>query len=515
MGGRVAEELIFGDDYITTGASVISMVATKIAKMMVTRFAMSDKLGVMTYGDVTKQSPETQAAIEQEVRVLLKDSITCKKHPETYSKEPKKLADALLRYETLDARDPDGDCEMALCGGVNCIIEPRVFVALSKAKMISPEGTSKPFSKRADGYGRGEGCGVVLLKPLKNAVKDCNKIWGVISKTAVNQDGRSVTPITKPSMAQQEELLRRIYSESDLADVQYIEAHGTGTPVGDPVEAGSILNVIGKARSPCSGTLLIGSVKDAVKVLYHRSTLQSKVTDWCSDGDFHTGRYWTKNIREPVLFEKTLRVATGGEQSGRNVVFVEIGPRKALQRNIHETLGNDTIVLPSVQPEKDYESVLSTLGKLFELGINVDWHHLYKGYETLPTALPVYQFDLSKKQLNFEEVRQEGKVLVELKGVTLDGGLVDQSATERRQEELENGEERRQGNGSDSGQTLVGSDDTTTGGGTSGAQERRAGPQAREREKEWEDALWNTGEVEYSTRPPSTTATATAAATPL
>lgn len=57
---------------------------------------------------------------------------------------------------------------MALCGGVNSIIEPRVFVALSKAKMISPEGTSKPFSSRTDGYGRGEGCGVVLLKPLKN-----------------------------------------------------------------------------------------------------------------------------------------------------------------------------------------------------------------------------------------------------------------------------------------------------------------------------------------------------------
>lgn len=60
-----------------------------------------------------------------------------------------------------------GDSDMAVCGGVNCIFEPRVFVALSKAKMISPEGTSKPFSKRADGYGRGEGCGVVLLKSLK------------------------------------------------------------------------------------------------------------------------------------------------------------------------------------------------------------------------------------------------------------------------------------------------------------------------------------------------------------
>lgn len=60
-----------------------------------------------------------------------------------------------------------GDCDMAVCGGVNCIIEPRVFVALSKAKMISPDGTSKPFTTKADGYGRGEGCGVLLLKPLK------------------------------------------------------------------------------------------------------------------------------------------------------------------------------------------------------------------------------------------------------------------------------------------------------------------------------------------------------------
>ncbi|KAJ0022788.1 hypothetical protein NQD34_014922 [Periophthalmus magnuspinnatus] len=139
-----------------------------------------------------------------------------------------------------------GDCEMAVCAGVNCIIEPRVFVALSKAKMISPEGISKPFSIKADGYGRGEGCGVVLLKLLKNAIHDCNKIWGIISKTAVNQDGRYVSPITKPSMLQQEELLRQIYSENDLANVQYIEAHGTGTAIGDPTEAGSIANVIAK-----------------------------------------------------------------------------------------------------------------------------------------------------------------------------------------------------------------------------------------------------------------------------
>uniref|UniRef100_A0A3Q0QW49 Fatty acid synthase 2 n=1 Tax=Amphilophus citrinellus TaxID=61819 RepID=A0A3Q0QW49_AMPCI len=684
-----------------------------------------------------------------------------------------------------------GDCEMAVCGGVSCIFEPRVFVALSKAKMISPDGTSKPFSNRADGYGRGEGCGVVLLKPLKTALQDHDHIWGIISKTAVNQDGHSVTPITKPSMMQQEELLRRIYSESDLANVQYIEAHGTGTPAGDPTEARSISNVIAKSRPPGSKTLWIGSVKsnightesaagvaglikvllmmkhetivpsvfytdntssvdaaalnikipketekwecsgarvagvnnfgfggtnahaivkqhiqsyakqkcdkkqvkyfvmsanssksltmmmedtinqleaenkfdldsflytsacrrthqkhkyrkaiavssvvdlkekliatadknvsasysnprlvfvfcgngltyhgmckqllknelifrekikeirelfqnwsdldildalesdfessdfqnpdvvqpllfaiqvgittllrhwgvkpdailghsvgevaaahcsgllsleDAVKVIYFRSILQRKVTGGkmlvisnlavseaasllppysgkvcfaafnspqsCTlsgdahaierlhkelsnsansqnlflrvldvpaayhshmmdpilpdivgkigflqvndldtelfstvtgkevqEGDFCTGEYWARNIREPVAFEQAVKSASRGN---KNTVFVEIGPRRALQRNIMESLGNDTIVLASVQPDKDHESVISVVSKLFELGVQVDWNTFYNGYETVPLPFPKYQFDCSDKDV--------------------------------------------------------------------------------------------------------------------
>uniref|UniRef100_A0A665X7T0 Mycolipanoate synthase-like n=1 Tax=Echeneis naucrates TaxID=173247 RepID=A0A665X7T0_ECHNA len=684
-----------------------------------------------------------------------------------------------------------GDCDMAVCGGVNCIIEPRVFVALSKAKMISPEGTSKPFSNRANGYGRGEGCGVVLLKPLQKAVEDHDHIWGVISKTSVNQDGRSVTPITKPSMTQQEELLRRIYSESDLANVQYIEAHGTGTPVGDPTEAGCISNVIAKARPPGSEALRIGSVKgnightesaagvaglikvllmmkhetivpsvfysedtagidakalnikvprkpekwegsgariagvnnfgfggtnahaivrqykqsslrtrnketqpkhfvmsanskkslslmmedtikqlqtersvdlecllytsacrrshlkhkyrkaipvsstvdlteklsaalnknislslsdprlvfvfcgngltyhgmckqllkhepvfrdkireitrlferlsalsildtlesefessdfqnaevvqpllfaiqvgitsllrrwgvkpdailghsvgevaaahcsglisleDAVKVIYVRSTLQSKVTGGkmlvvsnvavsevaallprysdrvclaafnspqsCTlsgdadaikslheelstsangqnlflrvldvpvayhshmmdpilpdimdtigslqvndldvelfstvtgkeiqQGDFCTGEYWARNIREPVAFEQAVKSASRGM---KNIIFVEIGPRRALQRNIMESLDSDTAVLASVQPEKDHETITSVVSKLFELGFQVDWNAFYKGYETTPLPFPKYKFDCSDRDV--------------------------------------------------------------------------------------------------------------------
>uniref|UniRef100_A0A7N5ZTF2 ATP-dependent zinc metalloprotease YME1L1 n=1 Tax=Anabas testudineus TaxID=64144 RepID=A0A7N5ZTF2_ANATE len=106
MGGRVAEEIIFGNENITTGASSDFDSATKIAKMMVTRFGMCEKLGVMTYTDMTEQSPETQAAVEHEVRVLLKDSYErAKALLKSHTKEHKNLADALLMYETLDAKE--------------------------------------------------------------------------------------------------------------------------------------------------------------------------------------------------------------------------------------------------------------------------------------------------------------------------------------------------------------------------------------------------------------------------
>ncbi|KAM8967766.1 ATP-dependent zinc metalloprotease YME1L1 isoform 2-T2 [Pelodytes ibericus] len=106
MGGRVAEEIIFGTEHITTGASSDFDSATKIAKLMVTRFGMSEKLGVMTYTDTAKLSPETQAAIEQEVRTLLKDSYErAKQILKTHTKEHKNLAEALLMYETLDGKE--------------------------------------------------------------------------------------------------------------------------------------------------------------------------------------------------------------------------------------------------------------------------------------------------------------------------------------------------------------------------------------------------------------------------
>uniref|UniRef100_A0A1A7X060 ATP-dependent zinc metalloprotease YME1L1 n=2 Tax=Iconisemion striatum TaxID=60296 RepID=A0A1A7X060_9TELE len=106
MGGRVAEEIIFGHENITTGASSDFDSATRIARMMVTRYGMCEKLGVMTFSDMAEQSPETQAAVEHEVRVLLKESYDrAKALLKSHAKEHKSLADALLMYETLDAKE--------------------------------------------------------------------------------------------------------------------------------------------------------------------------------------------------------------------------------------------------------------------------------------------------------------------------------------------------------------------------------------------------------------------------
>ncbi|CAG05481.1 unnamed protein product [Tetraodon nigroviridis] len=481
-----------------------------------------------------------------------------------------------------------GDCQMALCGGVSCILEPGMFVALSKAKMISPGGTSKPFSSKADGYGRGEGCGVVLLKPLKDRLCAAETVdFQALSYTSACRRSHSRHKYRKSfSASSLSDLKRQLTSslktktESTRSDVQLgfvfcgngvaykgmckqlirvpafrdkikqvesiLQHHNsicisqwfTGEDENDDATTPSAVQpllfaiqvglvaalkhwgvtpdfVIGHsvgevAAAHCSGLL---SLEDAVKVLHLRSTFQNKVTGGkmllvsnvsveevletlpefsgrvcvaafnspqsctlsgdadavdslreklrvvfserslflheldvpaayhshmmdpilddieksidllraenkqCelystvtgrsySDGDFSTGRYWARNIREPVLFEQTLHAAANDAKARRDVVFVEISPRRALHRNIQETLGEGTVVLPAVLPGSSYGTVMSTLGKLFELGVSVDWHLVYCGFETLPTNLPIYQFVCAKKEVKYNTVRK-------------------------------------------------------------------------------------------------------------
>jgi acyl transferase domain-containing protein/NADPH:quinone reductase-like Zn-dependent oxidoreductase/NADP-dependent 3-hydroxy acid dehydrogenase YdfG/aryl carrier-like protein len=139
-----------------------------------------------------------------------------------------------------------GTCEMALAGGVNCMLDPGPFIAFSSANMLSPTGGIYTFDERADGFVRGEGCGFVLLKPLDRAVADGDRIYGVIRHSMVNQDGYTPT-LTSPSGEAQQAMLEALIAGAsiDPADVDYVEAHGTGTPVGDPIEAAAIGRVFG------------------------------------------------------------------------------------------------------------------------------------------------------------------------------------------------------------------------------------------------------------------------------
>jgi len=154
-----------------------------------------------------------------------------------------------------------GECALALAGGVNLILSPEVSVALSRARMLAPDGRCKTFDAAADGYARGEGCGVVVLKRLSDAQRDGDRILAVLRGSAVNQDGPT-GGFTVPSGAAQRALLRTALASAKLApaDIDYLEAHGTGTLLGDPIEVVALADVFGENR-PAGRPLLIGSVK--------------------------------------------------------------------------------------------------------------------------------------------------------------------------------------------------------------------------------------------------------------
>jgi acyl transferase domain-containing protein/SAM-dependent methyltransferase len=154
-----------------------------------------------------------------------------------------------------------GRSTLALAGGVSLILSPETSVVLAKAGMLSPSFRCKSFDAGADGFARGEGCGVVVLKRLADAERDGDRIMAVIRGAAVNQDGRSAG-LTAPNGQAQRSLLRDALADADLGpeQVQYVEAHGTGTHLGDPVEAQALAAVYGPTR-PRDMPLWLGSIK--------------------------------------------------------------------------------------------------------------------------------------------------------------------------------------------------------------------------------------------------------------
>ncbi|MBR9970322.1 non-ribosomal peptide synthetase [Magnetospirillum sulfuroxidans] len=151
-----------------------------------------------------------------------------------------------------------GDCEMAVIGGVNTIVTPEAHINFAKAGMLSPDGRCKTFSADANGYVRGEGIGMIVLRRLSEAQRDGDPIIAVIKASAINHGGRA-NSLTAPNTSAQSQLIREALARAGFAPatIGYIEAHGTGTPLGDPVE----INALKAAFGDCGGDCGIGSVK--------------------------------------------------------------------------------------------------------------------------------------------------------------------------------------------------------------------------------------------------------------
>ena len=182
---------------------------------------------------------------------------------------PAKAVDAACASSLVSVHDAVADlqqhrADLAIAGGVQAILNGRIFELRADSMMLSPDGQCKAFDASANGYVRGEGCGVVVLKRLSEAEADGDRIWGVITGSAVNHGGASVG-LTVPHTPALEKVIEAALSQAGIApsEVDYLEAHGTGTAVGDPIELNAVSAVYGRGRR-ADQPLLVGSIKTNV-----------------------------------------------------------------------------------------------------------------------------------------------------------------------------------------------------------------------------------------------------------
>ncbi|RKG93765.1 type I polyketide synthase [Corallococcus terminator] len=157
-----------------------------------------------------------------------------------------------------------GESDLALVGGVNMILSPVLMEGLARTQALSPDGRCRTFDASANGFVRGEGCGLVVLKRLSDARRDGNRIWAIIRGSAINQDGRS-TGLTAPNVLAQQALLRDALRDARVeADaIGYVETHGTGTSLGDPIEVQALRDVLGGMR-PDGSRCVLGALKSNI-----------------------------------------------------------------------------------------------------------------------------------------------------------------------------------------------------------------------------------------------------------
>lgn len=181
------------------------------------------------------------------------------------------LVAAHFACHSLQSRESD----QCIVGGVSLMLAPEPFITYSHARMMAADGRCKTFDGRADGYVRGEGCGMVVLKRLSDALADGDRIQAVIRGTAINQDGLS-NGLTAPNGPSQQVVIRKALQNAGVAPAQvsYVEAHGTGTPLGDPIEFKALKSVLGEAR-PGDRPCWVGSVKTNIGHLEAASGIAS------------------------------------------------------------------------------------------------------------------------------------------------------------------------------------------------------------------------------------------------
>ncbi len=178
------------------------------------------------------------------------------------------------------------ECDTAIAGGMELVYTPEYYIAETKGGFLSKDGRCKTFDASANGYVRGEGGGILILKRLDDAVKDGNKIYAVIRESLVNQDGKT-TGITVPNDDAQRKLLEEVYERAgiDPRNVQYVELHGTGTAVGDPIEANVIAKFFSGERENPDQKCIISSVKANIGHLEAAAGVASVIKTVCSMQD--------------------------------------------------------------------------------------------------------------------------------------------------------------------------------------------------------------------------------------
>lgn len=210
----------------------------------------------------------------------------------------------------------NGECSMAIAGGVNVMTNPRNFALMGKGKFLSPHCRCKAFDEDASGYARGEGAGIVLIKPLSLALKDKDHIYALIRATGVNHDGQT-SGITIPNPAAQEALIRKVQARAKVSpgEVQYIEAHGTGTQAGDTAEAGALHAALSEGREP-GNKCLVGSIKTNIGHLEAAAGVAGLIkTALCLKHKMIPGSLHFNRPNPLIPFDQLcIRVATGLEK---------------------------------------------------------------------------------------------------------------------------------------------------------------------------------------------------------